>query len=763
MENKILEYEKNHLSDTKLWLDDAIIDIKKYEEDVKEKVAELEKNSRGAYNQELEITRNLYDIVKKNVQSYEEAMEKPYFARIDFREFRKEEESFYLGKVGLGDAKTGDEKVIDWRAPIADLYYSGTKGDAYYVAPVGVIEGELNLKRKFLYNSENNLEKCFDEGINEIILKAQDDNENSLIDEFLKVNLEESTGNKLKEVVATIQKEQNEIIRADKSFPIIIQGSAGSGKTTVALHRLAYLMYRYKDTLSGEDILVIAPNKIFLDYISEVLPNLGVDKVPQLTFEEMAMAKLRLKGNLITKDKKLVKIIEDSDELTKKLIKNESKLKGTFGFKNILDRYIRVLERNDSDILDIKVENYVLFETKEIKRLFLKDLTNYPINKRKDEIKRYFEKKLGQKILDVLNKIDFQYDYTISRTKKLIEDVIECRKKIIELYDERDFKKVSIKKQAKIEFNRYFEEWKGINTKNIYNNLFLDDEIFSEVTSGKIPTTLARHIKETIKLNLDNNIVDSDDLAPMLYLQFKIDGIDDSGMFKHIVVDEAQDYSPLQLEVISMLSRGKSLTIVGDLGQGIYSYKGISEWDSILEHVYNNKGLYKVLTQSYRSTVEIINFANKVLVKQKNYPKPAVPVLRHGKEPSVEEFKTIKEFATSVDNIVNEVRTSGKKSVAIICKTINECKKLRDSLKKYSANNFVLVRNDDKTIDLDLIIIPSYLTKGLEFDCSIVYNLNEENYSEQSELDKKLLYVVLTRALHYEYIFYKGDISKIIE
>ncbi|MGL4761309.1 MAG: RNA polymerase recycling motor HelD [Sarcina sp.] len=761
MDTNILENERKNLKDTKVWLDLEIERIKNEENEMKERVSVLEKKSKGSYNQELDINKRLYNILKKNMTSYEEAKEKPYFAKIDFREFRKDPESFYIGKTGLGDMVNGEEKVIDWRAPIADLYYSGTQGDAYYVAPSGVIEGELKVKRKFLFNKNNDIEKCFDEGINEIILKVQDDEENALIDEFLKVNLEESTGNKLKEVVATIQKEQNDIIRADKSFPMIIQGSAGSGKTTVALHRLAYLMYRHKETLSGDDILVVAPNKIFLDYISEVLPNLGVDKVPQMTFEELAIKRLSLKGSLISKDKKLVRIIEDSQDSDMKYIKNESRLKGTLGFKSILDRYIRVLERNDSQIDDIKVDKYSLFDNKEIKRLFLKDLVNYPLNKRKDEIKRYFEKKLGQKILDVLNKVDFQYDYTISRTKKVIEDEVERRREVIKLYDERDNKKVEIKKEAKSVFNKYFESWKGISTKNIYSELFANDEILQEVTSGKIPPKLVAYIKENLKNNIESNLIDADDLAAMLYLEFKIAGLSEEDMFKHIVVDEAQDYSPLQLEVISMMSRGRSLTIVGDIGQGIYSYKGINSWDTIVENLYKEKGIYKTLTQSYRSTVEIINFANKVLRKQENYPKPAMPVLRHGMEPVVKEFKLVKDFASEVDIIVKKVRDEGKKSVAIVCKTLKECKRLRDNLKKYSENNFVMVKNDDKTLELDLIIIPSYLTKGLEFDCTIVYNLSEENYSN-NELDKKLLYVVLTRALHYEYAFYKGELSSLI-
>lgn len=762
MDDQLLIEEKEHLKSLKEWIDLEEGRIAIEETGLKNRISALEKKSKGAYNQELDINRKLYKIVKKNIENYKESKDKPYFARIDFREFRKDVESFYIGKIGLGDIENGEEKVIDWRAPIADLYYSGTQGDAYYKAPSGVIDGDLKLKRKFLYNSENNIEKYFDEGINEIILKsAGEESENTLIDEFLKVNLEESTGKKLKEVVATIQKEQNEIIRADKSFPIIIQGSAGSGKTTVALHRLAYLMYRYKETLSGKDILVIAPNKIFLDYISEVLPNLGVELVPQKTFDELAIENLKIKGKLLTKDKKLIKILEEEDNLEIKLLKNSSKLKGSLAFKEILDRYIKILEKDDSNIDDIRIKGYKLFDRTEIKRLFLKDLVKYPLNKRKDEIKRYFEKKLGDKLFEVVEKIDFKYEYTIARTKKLIEDDAERRKEIIRIYNERDKEKEEIKKQGKKDFNSYFEQWKGINTTNLYINLFKNKETFNLVTSGKVPEKLYKYIKEVLIYNSENNIIDCDDLAAMLYLQFKIDGIKDNELVKHIVVDEAQDYSPLQLEVISMKSLGRSLTIVGDIGQGIYSYKGINDWNSIMSAIYKDKGIYKALTQSYRSTVKIIDFANKVLMKQENYPKPALPVLRHGEKPTIIEFKKGKDFIISLDKIVSDMYSKNKKSIAIIGKTYKECKKIKELTKKYSNYDFNLIKDDDKNLELDLIIIPSYLTKGLEFDCSIVYNLNSETY-KNVDMDKKLLYVILTRALHYEYIFYNGNISELI-
>ena len=338
----------------------------KSREEVEARLKKLSKEARGSYNQEKETTEKVYGVINKAIKNYEEAYYTPYFGKVDFRETRGATESIYIGKQSVSSTLDGEEIVVDWRTPVADLYYSGTGGYAYYKAPSGIIEGDLSLKRKFLFK-EGELKDIFDEGINEIILNNASE-ETGLVDEFLKVNLEESRGKKLKEVVATIQKEQNDIIRWPKNLPIIVQGSAGSGKTTIALHRLAYLIYRYSESIRGRDILVLAPNKLFLDYISDILPNLGVDEVNQTTYQGLFLKHSKIKNKIYTKDEKIKEIIETKDEKLKKLITNSAKIKGSLTFKTIIDRYITLLEGDSLDITDIKVEDYVLFNKKEIKK-----------------------------------------------------------------------------------------------------------------------------------------------------------------------------------------------------------------------------------------------------------------------------------------------------------------------------------------------------------------------------------------------------------
>lgn len=752
------ELEKTKLSSTKQWIESEINIADENDNELKKKIAQLRKEAKGRYSEELETTQKLYEITHKNLEKYIEAKDDPYFARIDFRERLKDKESFYIGKFGLGDSKTGDEIVIDWRAPIADLYYSKTQGETSYEIPDGFIDGELSLKRKFLIrNSE--LVDAFDEGINEIILKAGD-SENALTDEFLKINLEESVSSKLKDVVATIQKEQNDIIRAGKNSPLIVQGSAGSGKTTIALHRLAYLLYKHSKTITGDDILVIAPNKIFLDYISMVLPSLGIDKVRQLTFEELASKILQVKGKVLTKDKKLSIIIEGTKE--EKYLTESSRFKGSLLYKAILDRYVRYIEIKDACAEDLKVDGIALFKGEEIKRLFVKDMAHLPLDKRKEEIKRYFKIKLKERLPELIEKISFKYEYSIARLKKTTEDSAERRRKIIEIYDERDSKKKEIVRLSKENIEEYFENWKHSNTVELLKNMFNDKEILKEIAKDTVPGKLWEYISSEFEKNEKDGFIDSDDLSAVLYLKFKIEGVPEEFKFRHIVIDEAQDYSAFQYAVIRCMALNDSFTIVGDTGQGIYYYKGINDWKKLIKEVFDDRANYVSLTQSYRSTVEIIDFANNVLKKQENSLEPAKPVLRHGAAPSVIEFKGNKEFAERLDEIVKHCENKGKNNVAIIGRTYEQCKYIKNFLKKYSDYKWDVIKDTDKNVKLEKIIIPSYMTKGLEFDCSVIYNCNEENYGD-NELDKKILYVALTRALHLEYVCYEGEMSPLLK
>nr|WP_321026659.1 RNA polymerase recycling motor HelD [Clostridium neonatale] len=727
-------------------------------EEVATKLSQLVKEVKGSYSVEKETFKVLKESLEKDIGNYTEAINNPYFGRIDFKENGNFEETIYIGKNGISNTKDVEEIVVDWRAPVADLYYSGTSKESYYKSPKGIIEGKLETKRKFLFNNDK-IEKVFDEAIDQIMVSGEEGKE--LVDEFLKINLEANTGKKLKEVVSTIQKEQNEIIRWPKNLPIIVQGSAGSGKTTIALHRLAYLIYRYNENLKGEDILVLAPNKLFLNYISDILPSLDVSEVKQNTFEDLMLSKLKIKLEVYDKDKKIKQILNEKDEFKKKLILNSSKVKGTLVYKKMLERFIKLIEHISFDIKDIRVKEEVLFDRKYIEKLYKNDFKMHPINKRKDEIKKYLQLNLKNKVEVTLAAIDEKYDFKVLEIKREHKDIEKRRKFLIDIYDERDMLKESVKKNAKREFNAYFKEWKSINSSDLYKEFFNNEELFDSATAGRIPKVLEQYMKSEFDNNIKNNIIDEDDLAPLYYIKILIDGISDEERFKHIVVDEVQDYSMFQLDVIRNLAIGNSLTLVGDLAQGIYYYKGINSWDELIKDVFNSEATYVQLSQSYRSTVEIIDFASKVLNSQNLNIKECKPVLRHGEKPKIIEVKIEEEYVTEIENIIKLLKENNKRSMAVITKDDKEANNFYRILQKNSKYKFGIVTEKNDKCEEDFLIIPSYLTKGLEFDCTILLNPSEDRYSE-SLLDKKLLYVSLTRALHMEFIIKLDSITKLI-
>lgn len=755
--SKNLALEKEILEQKRKDILSEVEEKRKYQAEISKKLRILTKEAKGSYDQEKENTEKIYNLLKKEIENYQEALRNPYFGRVDFNEKFGIEEKIYIGKKGITSTVDGEEIVVDWRTPVADLYYSGTGGYAYYKAPMGIVEGELNLKRKFLFNDDK-LDKVFDESTNEIIINGEEGSE--LVDEFLKINLEESRGKKLKEVVATIQKEQNDIIRWPKNLPIIVQGAAGSGKTTIALHRLAYLLYRYRESMEGKDILVLAPNKLFLDYISDILPTLGSNDVKQTTFQELVMKTLKLKGKIKTKDDKLKELIEVEDKREKEFIVNTSRFKGNLIFKSIIDRYISLLESSSLEIDDILMSGYVLFSKREIMRLYLKDLQSYPINKRKDEIKRYLSLKLKERIESLIIQIDKEWDIKIREVKRELDDSELRRHKLIDIYNERDELKEYIKHDAKKVMNEYFKNWRGITCSDIYINLFKDDQVFEIATGNRIPGKLAEYMKLEAISNHEKGVIDEDDLPVLLYIYMLLEGIDEKSKYKHIVVDEAQDYSPFQIYLINRLSMGNSLTLVGDLAQGIYHYKGIRTWEDITDGVFEGKATFITLSQSYRSTVEIIEFANSVLNAQGLGLKSTKPVLRHGEKPEVIKSVSRRESVRIIEEIVKKLNSKGKHSIAIITKTYSEGKRLEKELKKYTDLEFSLIKGNEKeSPNTDIIIIPSYLTKGLEFDGTIIYNPTERNYPDNI-LNQRLLYVALTRALHSEYIITEEELSK---
>jgi len=697
---------------------------------------------------ELVINTALQDSMSKKLKDVTKSLSKPYFARVDFNEENSnKQKKYYIGKMSLMREEDHELIILDWRAPLASLYYEGRLGNASYTCPDGEIKGDIKLKRQYTIE-KGELNEIFDVDI-------------TTNDDFLQAALGSNKDNRLKDIVSTIQAEQNRVIRADMWNPLIVQGAAGGGKTTIALHRIAYLMYNYEKTIKPKDFMIIAPNRFFLSYISDVLPELGVENVTQTTFEDLAFEVIGKTLKLKEPHEKLSTIIENYSSKDSKYSNNlikSSTFKSSLQFKNMLEKYITLLEKNFLPKKDFKIHDFVLFSHEELNRQFLYEYSHLPFMKRINEIKKSLVNKVKYEKNKILDHVEYQYDREINTVRGQMSDCPERREKIIALADERDNLLLDIKKGLKTLIRDYISKITTTSVLDYYTDFLSSLEKFTDDTSFN---ETMKYLKDYSLNSLLDNTVEMEDLSPIMYLKLSIFGLEDKISLKHVVIDEAQDFSLFQLFILKKIINSGSFTILGDLCQGIYSYRGIKDWSDISKYIFTqNSSTHLSLEQSYRTTVEIMDAASSVIgsLNDPRLPK-AKPVIRHGEEVTVYEKNSLNEIASDIENRIIEMRQQSYKSMAIICKTLKECNELRKLLKK--DKNISVITGKEKDYSGGVVIIPSYLVKGLEFDIVIVANASKENYTER-DLDVKLLYVAMTRPLHKLYIYSLGEKSKML-
>lgn len=638
------------------------------------------------------MIENLTEIYLEKIRLMEKSLNKPYFARVDFkRDGESDIEELYIGKVGVIDEKNNNI-IIDWRAPVSSMYYDSNIGDASYKAPEGTCTGKLLLKRQ--YEIENKQ------------LKSYQDVDTVSNDELLKPYLEASVDNRLKNIVSTIQHEQNRIIREPVNKNLIIQGVAGSGKTTVALHRIAYLVYNNRENIKPEQYLIIGPNKFFVNYISGVLPDLDVEDVKQLTYDELCSEILQENITLIDEDIKLLKSIKNEKELT------YQKIKVSMQFKKALDKYIKEIKESTIPIYGVRINEKEIISNEFIKQIYnsFEELDEY------DNIKT-----------------------RLMRTNLFFEKYIDEN---IEQY--REYSEKELKKALKNYFNKLIPK-----IPKIYQNFLSNLDKYLEISED---------IKEQVKINiinLKNKKFEFEDLSSLIYLKAKINGIDEYGKYKQIVIDEAQDYGEFTFFSLKFILKNAAFSIFGDLAQSIYQYRSIENWESVLNNTFRYQGEIQYLLKSYRTTTEIMDSANNIT----KYIKlnTAKPVIRHGKKVSFIKYKEKNEQISLIKRILEQYKTQNYKTIAIICKNEEEAQELYIKLEMNDIKNITL---NDTEYNGGICIITSYLAKGLEFDGVIISNSGEEEYDSNKMIDMKLLYVAMTRPLHELTILYKNDITK---
>lgn len=699
---------------------------------------------------DLLLSAALQSSVNLRLHNLESARNKPYFARVDFKESGKAEtELLYIGKMCL--AREEDQKlvIVDWRAPVSNLYYESRLGPAVYECPSGNIAGELCLKRQF--------------SINNGVLDAIFDIDITTNDQFLQGYLGANADNRLKEIVATIQAEQNRVIRAPMEKPLIVQGVAGSGKTTIALHRIAYLIYNHSQSFQPENFMIVAPNRLFLDYISDVLPELGVERVKQTTFEDFAVEAIGEPVKIREGNEKLLRFLENNhtaeDEETKRSMKLTAEFKASLALKDIMATYVASVENSLLPEGDLSLDKLTIYTGREIQELYYRDYRDWPIYRRLEQLRKHFNKRMKERRQEFIDKLQTDCNLNIERIKLLMEDSEERRQLIIQAIDTKNETVKKIDRLAAEGIKEYFQRIKRLSCMQYYQHFF--KEYFADHAGPALSPELITFIRESTLKNLKSGHVDIEDVAPVLYLKYRLYGLDEKIRVKHIVIDEAQDFSLFQFYALKKLIKDSSFTILGDLAQGIHSYRGMKDWENLLEQVFDGKADLLNLEQSYRTTVEIMNAANEVIGRLPGYNLiKAKPVIRHGEPVRVIAMADERQVMADIATKINELQHGDYKSMAMICKTEAECFEVHRFLKEQGMS-VPIITGKENEYHSGVVIVPVYLAKGLEFDVVMLVNADSERY-KMNELDIKLLYVAMTRPLHLLYIYYCGEMSGLL-
>ncbi|ADZ84869.1 RNA polymerase recycling motor HelD [Cellulosilyticum lentocellum] len=739
-EHKDYKEEAHQLELTKAWITAQSEALKEEGQTLEHEIASLRKEVSSAFDERLVLKLQMRQGLTEDLNKYSQIQAAPYFGRINFKEnFTDNLEVVYIGKFGLYDSEKGDMLVLDWRTPMANIYYSGIDEDVAYKAPDGIVEGKMLLKRRYVIE-EGKLTEIHDE-------KSLQDNLKDSLQQgtgFLMDALNKSTSGRLKEIVATIQQEQNQIIRSESFLPLVVQGVAGSGKTTIALHRMAYLIYNQQNPKAK--YMVVAPNQLFLKYISDILPDLGVEHVVQTTFEAWALDKLG-KGIKLGKQRdKLDTLLVEAEEKAQ-ILALASKLRGSILFAKIIDKKLKRLEASIIAPEGIQYEGITIVSYKELQHMFLVSNGGLPLMTRVKLLGDYIKKKLQDKQADIKELIEQIYARKLKVLKASVTDIETIRQEIIALYDERDEKIKGIKKWSTAYTKAYIKNIALPSASAFYQQMFEEESLYKWL-EGKMPEEALKSVIALIQGQLRKQFFETEDLGPLVYIQSQLYGLDDERQYAHIVVDEAQDLDEMKLLVLRKASTNDAFTLVGDLAQGIYGYKGINNWQRVMDRVFEGKSYhYFEMTTSYRSTIEIIELANKVLGANKDHPVLlAQPVFRHGHRPEL--IRCISEM-DRVNQIYNKIKVyeeQGLASICVITKDLAEGEDLYRALRKKGLE-IEWLQDEEEQYNGQVAVMPSYLTKGLEFDAVLLYDVSASKFKAK-DLDIKLLYVMITRALH---------------
>ncbi len=678
MVHKTLEEEKEYLASVigllrfALYVyNDRISDhneeIKKNAEYLWENIYELDPEEIAAMREVVDSSVSIGNNMLQFRNNILRLIPNPYFGRIDFqKDGETEVRPIYIGTYNFYSDMKSTPVIYDWRSPISSLYYDYELGRADYVSTGGKQEGEILLKRQ--YRIRNSImEYMIESGI-------------AINDTILQEELSASSDNKMKGIVATIQREQNKIIRNETAGHLIIQGAAGSGKSSIALHRAAYLLYRQKDKLTTKNILIISPNKVFADYISNVLPSLGEEQIPEVSFDDIAKNELKNICHYQTFFEQVEQLAlgEDPD------LAERIRFKSSYEIIGQIKSYIAKQGRDVFKPKAVKIGSATVSAT-----VIVQEYYKYARLSEKDREK------------ELVNFIQFKAECQLA-SKLSVEEKKRIRQEVRNMFQ----------KETLQDLYEGFYKYIG------------KPELFKKSERGRLEYA---------------------DVYPLICMKLLYLGVEDRSYVKHLIIDEMQDYTPIQYYVISQIYQCDK-TILGDANQAVTPYSSSAE--TIARVFPGAERVY--LRRSYRSTFEIIQFAQRIV-----HDKDILPYERHGACVEIRKAATEPEQIERIVEFIKDCRAkSSVNSIGIICKTQHQAANLHSKLSSL-IGTVILLDEESNSFYNGTVVSSVHMSKGLEFDAVVVPDASKENF--ESEMDRNLLYIACTRAMHYLCLTYLNE------
>lgn len=676
--------ERTHLNNVKAKLHQAISDVdtrlSDYAQDIHaqktylwESRADMDHIEKISTRQSILQTVMTGETILAHRKRLSKLARAPYFGRFDFAKMgQTSPQSIYIGIHHLFDEREKTNLIYDWRAPVSTMFYDHENGAAQYESPAGDVHGLMSLKRQFRIR-DGEMEFMLESSVN-------------IMDEVLQRELSRASDDGMKNIVATIQRDQNTIIRNENAHVLIIQGVAGSGKTSIALHRIAFLLYRFKDTLTSKDILIISPNRVFGDYISNVLPELGEESVSEIGMEILAEELLDHKYRFQSFFEQTAQLLEKNDEGMKQRIQ----FKATREFMKQINAYAEQVEAEQFTAHELRVGRRIV--------------PDWFID---ETYKKHRGVSMTERISRVLKAVEFNisvyYNYDITT-------------------EERAILRVALKSMAR-----------QFSLRETYKKLF--DWI------GR---------PKMFKLAKGAQL-EYADVFPLIYLKIRLEGIDTPRKrIKHLLIDEMQDYTPVQYAVIARLFNCKK-TILGDANQSVNPYSASNAEE--IERAFTQASCVK-LTKSYRSTFEIMQFAQAIS------PNPdLVAIERHGDAPQLVKCASKAQELKHVYAAIVRLANSEHNTLGIILKTQKQAEKLISAIQA-AGHEARLLSEQSATFSSGVVVCAAHMAKGLEFDQVLIPHVDKKNYATM--MDKNMLYVACTRAMHNLTLTYTDELTGFI-